>query len=167
MKKLISALLLLLSFQTFGQKFCYVDSKYIMEEIPEYGIAMDQIDELSKKWQGELQTKKTELDDLFQYFQAESALLTPEMKRTREEEIIRKEKDLKELKHYYFGPEGLLYKKQQSMLKPIQDQVFNAIEAYADQYSYAIVFDKAGELIMLYTDERYNKSNEILKKLGY
>ncbi|MGB0868050.1 MAG: OmpH family outer membrane protein [Flavobacteriales bacterium] len=167
MKKLIFLFLVAFSLQGFAQKFCYVDSKYIMEEIPEYGIAMDQIDELSAKWQKEIEAAKKELDELFQYYQAEQALLSPEMKKSREEEIIRKEKELKKLKTYYFGSDGLLFKKQQTLLKPIQDQVYSAIEEYATQYKYGIVFDKAGELVMLYTDPRYNKSDDILKKLGY
>lgn len=167
MKKIIYLFIVVFGMQSFAQKFCYVDSKYIMEEIPEYGVAMEQIDELSVKWQKEIETSKKELDELFQYYQAEQALLSPDMKKSREEEIIRKEKELKKLKSHYFGSEGMLYKKQQSMLKPIQDQVYNAIEEFANQYKYAIVFDKAGELVMLYSDPRYNKSDDILRKLGY
>jgi outer membrane protein len=158
---------------TFGiltasaQKFCYVDTKYILGEVPEYNIALDQINELSEQWQKDIEEEQKEIDKLFKLYQSEQALLTDKMRTAREEEIIRRERELKELKRKYFGPNGKLFEKQAVLLKPIQEKVQNAIVQYASKYRYAMVFDKAGELVVLYSDPKYDKSDEILKILGY
>ncbi|MCT4664489.1 MAG: OmpH family outer membrane protein [Flavobacteriales bacterium] len=168
MKKLIFILTLFLGFNMANaQKFCYVDSKYILSEIPEYNIALEKIDELSAKWQKEIEEEQIAIDKMFEMYQAEQALLTPDLKLSREDEIIKKERKLKDLKRKYFGPNGKLFEKQKSYLQPIQEKVQAAINEYAQKKRYAIVFDKAGELVMLYSDPKFDVSDEILNKLGY
>jgi outer membrane protein len=108
-----------------------------------------------------------EIEKMYQDFQAEAVLLSEDMKRKREDVIISKEKDYKDMQRKYFGPEGDLFKKRQGLIKPIQDDVFNAVQDIANEGSYAVVFDKAGSLTMLYTNPKYDLSDQVLEKLGY
>ncbi len=150
-----------------AQKFCYVDTKYILEEIPEYGVAMDQINELSIQWQKEIENEKVALDDLFKSYQAEQVLLSAKMKEAREEEIILKERSLKQLKKHYFGPKGELFNKQEALIRPLQEQIQAAITEYAEIQNYAVIFDKSGDLVMVYSSSKYDRSDAILQSLGY
>lgn len=169
MKKLI--LLLLVSFlgvfSIQAQKFAYVDSQYILDNIPEYKSAQNQLDALAKKWQEERETKLAEIDKLFKAYQADKVLMPEDLKLRKEEEIMQKEKEVKELQRQRFGNSGDLFKKREELIKPTQDKIFNAIEAFAKERGYSIVFDKSGSLSMLYTDARFDVSDDILKKLGY
>ena len=129
MKKLL--LILAVCFTSLGvnaQKFAYVDSDYILERMPEYGSAQDQLDKLSLNWQEEIEALYQQIDQLYKKYQADKILLTQEMKNKRESEIINKEKDAKELQRTRFGPEGDLYTKRKELIKPIQDKVYNAIQ---------------------------------------
>jgi len=119
------------------------------------------------QYQTEVEEKYKELDKMFQDFQTEKVLLTEEMKRKREDEIIEREKVVKELQMKYFGRDGMLFKKREELVKPIQDQVFNAVKEMATEGGYAIIFDAAGAANMLYTNPRYDKSDEVIQKLGY
>ena len=150
-----------------AQKFAYVDTDYILENIPSYSEAQKELDATSLRWQKEIEAKYAEIDQLYKAFQAEQVLLTDEMKKKREDEIIHKEKEAKEFQKRKFGVDGELFKKRQELIKPIQDEVYNAIKAVADASSYAIIFDKAAQSNILYSDEKYNKSDAVLKKLGY
>jgi outer membrane protein len=150
-----------------AQKYCYVDTQYILDNITEYKAAQQQLDQLSVNWQKEIEAKYTFIDKLYKDFQAEQILLTEEMKRKRENEIIAKEKEAKEFQKQKFGFEGELFKKKQELVKPIQDKIFNAIKKMATDQSYAVVFDKSSDLIMLYANPRYDKSDDILNALGY
>lgn len=169
MKKLIVTISLIISSIAFvqAQKFAIVDTEYILEQIPEYGTQQAKLDEISVKWQQEIEQKLGEVDQMYKDYQAESVFLTEEMKRRREDEIIEKEKDAKELQKKRFGVEGDLHKKRQEFVKPIQDKVFNAIKEIATARSYAAVFDKSGDMTIMWVNERYDISNEILEKLGY
>lgn len=169
MKKIflsISILLLATSF-TFSQKYAYIDSEYIMSNIPEYKDAQNEIDNLSKQWQKEIEQKLKEVDNLYKAFQNESVLLPEEMKKKRENEIIAAEKEAKDLQKKRFGKDGDLFKKRQDLVKPIQDKVYNAIEKRAQEKNYVFVFDKAGSLTIIYADAKYDISDEILDDLGY
>lgn len=164
-------LLLLIAFLGFvltvqAQKFAYVDTKYILENIPEYQSAQNTLDELSIEWQAELEMKFKEIDSLYKAFQSEAFLLPEDAKIKRQDEIIAKEKEAKALQKKYFGTDGELMKKRQELLKPIQDKVFNAIEELAESGAYAVIFDKSGSVSMLYTNAKYDKSDEVLEKLG-
>jgi outer membrane protein len=152
---------------TAQSKLGYVDSDYILKNIPAYQSAQAQLDRIAADWQKEIETVYAQIDKMYKDFQAEKVLLTEEMKTKRENDIIAKEKDAKELQKKYFGKEGDLFKKRQELVKPIQDEVFNAVKELATEGSYAIIFDTAGNLNMLYTDPKLDKSDEVLKKLGY
>lgn len=148
-------------------KLGYVDTDYILKNIPAYQAAQAQLDRIAADWQKEIETVYGQIDKMYKDFQAEKVLLTEEMKVKRENDIITKEKEAKELQKKYFGKEGDLFKKRQELVKPIQDEVFNAVKELAVEGNYSIIFDTAGNLNMLYTDPKIDKSDEVLKKLGY
>lgn len=153
--------------QSYGQKFAYVDTKYILDNITEYKAAQTELDKISVEWQKEIEAGYAEIDKLYKSFQAEQILLTAEMKRKRENEIIRKEKEAKALQKKRFGVDGDLYKKRQELIKPIQDKVYAAIKEVATTGNYAMILDKAGDLNILYSDPKYDKSEAVLNKMGY
>lgn len=169
MKKLVLILLFFTVSIGFGfaQKYAYVDTQYILGNIPSYKAAQEQLDKVSQQYQKELETLHAELDKIYKDFQAEVVLLSDDMKRKREDVIITKEKEYKKLQRQYFGPEGDLFQKRQTLVKPIQDDVFKVIQEVAEQGSYSIIFDKAGSLSMIYTNSKYDLSDMILQKLGY
>ena len=169
MKKLVLILLFFTVSIGFGfaQKYAYVDTQYILGNIPSYKAAQEQLDKVSQQYQKELETLHAELDKIYKDFQAEVVLLSDDMKRKREDVIITKEKEYKKLQRQYFGPEGDLFQKRQALVKPIQDDVFKVIQEVAEQGSYSIIFDKAGSLSMIYTNSKYDLSDLILQKLGY
>ena len=169
MKRLITllALTMLISSASFAQKFAYVDTEYILNRIPTYKSAQEQLDRIATQYQSEIEENYKELEKMFQDFEKEKVLLTEEMKRKREDAIIERERAVKDLQMRYFGREGMLFKKREELVKPIQDQVFNAIKEVATEGGYAIIFDSAGSANMLYTNPRYDKSDDVLQKLGY
>ena len=170
MKKLtviFATLVTLIPALAFAQKYCFVDTQYILENIAEYKAAQQQLDQLSVNWQKEIEAKYAQIDKLYKDFQAEQILLTDEMKRKRENEIITKEKEVKDFQKQKFGYEGELFRKKQELVKPIQDKIYNAIKKMATDQSYAVVFDKSSDLIMLYANPKYDKSDYILLQLGY
>ncbi len=164
---IILSLILLSFFSGLSQRFAYVDSKYILESMPEYTLAMDELNALSKQWQETVEAKYAALDKLQRAYEAEKILLTPDMRKKREEEITKKEKDALDYQRSKFGVDGDLFKKQQELVKPLQDNVYTAIQDVAKSRSYAIIFDKAGGTAnILYSDPRYDKSEEVLRELG-
>lgn len=148
------------------QKIAYVDTEYILGNIPEYKIAQTQIEDISAKWQKDIETRFAEIDKLYKTYEADATMLPEEMKRKRENEIINKEKEVKDLQKQRFGQNGDLFKKRQELIKPIQDKVYNAIEAVSNQDNIAIVFDKSSGATMIYTNSKYDISDTVLKKLG-
>ena len=165
-------ILLVLSFfmiagSTWAQKFAYVDSQFILEHIPEYKQAQQQLDDLSYDWQEDIEKAYQEIDQLYRAYQTDKVLLTDKMRQTREDEIIQKEKDAKELQQQRFGTEGDLFKKQEELIRPIQNQIYNAIQEFSKEGRYGVIFDKSSDLLMLYADENLDKSEKILDKLGY
>ena len=150
-----------------AQKIAYVDTDYILENIPAYQEAQKELDATSLRWQKEIEAKYAEIDQLYKAFQAEKVLLTEEMAVKRENEIIDKEKEAKEFQKQKFGVDGELFKKRQQLIKPIPDDVYNAIKSVADASSYAVIFDKAAQSNILYSDPKYDRSDAVLKKLGY
>lgn len=169
MKKLVLIFALILTSVgiSYAQKYAYVDSQYILNNIPEYKSAQSQLDNISIQWQKEIEAKYAEIDKMYKAFQAEQILLTEDMKRKREDEIIAKEKDAKELQKSKFGVDGDLFKKRQELVKPIQDKIYNAIKTMAEAGSYAVIFDKSSDLSMLYTNPKYDKSDDVLTAMGY
>lgn len=168
MKKLFVVLLLCSGFSVFAQKYAYLDSDYILSNIPSYKEAQEQLDKLSAQWQKEIDEKYAEVDRLYKQYQVDKYLLTDDMKSQREQEIAQKEKEVKQLQKKRFGVDGDRFKKEQELIKPIQDEVYNAIKEIAASDGYAVIFDSASSsLSMLYTDPKYDVSDEVLKKLGY
>jgi outer membrane protein len=149
-----------------AQKFAYVDTEYILGNIPEYKIAQTQIEDLSSKWQKDIETQFAEIDKMYKTYEADATMLPEEMKRKRENEIINKEKGVKDLQKQRFGQSGDLFKKRQELIKPIQDRVYNAIEAVSTQDNIAIVFDKSSGATMIYTNSKYDISDAVIKRLG-
>jgi len=168
MKKLILTLAVILSAYavTMAQKYAYVDSDYILNNIPEYQDALDILDEFSIDWQKEIESKFAEVDKLYKDYQAEAVLLPEDMKAQRENEIIQKEKEAKELQKKRFGREGDLFIKRQELVQPIQEKIYNAIEEIAETQNYAIVFDKAGSLSILFAKAKFDISDDVLDEVG-
>jgi outer membrane protein len=169
MKKIILIAFIICSFG-FGasaQKYAYVNTDYILDNIPEYADAQAQLDELSMQWQKEIETKFAEIDKMYKNFQNEAVLLPEDMKKKREEDIIKKEKEAKDLQKKRFAKDGDLFKKRQELVKPIQEKVYNAIEDIATSENYAVIFDKANSTTLIYTNAKYDISEQILDKLGY
>jgi len=168
MKKIL--LLLAISFLTLSiqaQKFAYVDTDYILNKIPDFKQAQDKLDGLSADWQKEIENKYADVEQMYRAYQQEQVLLTDDMKEKREDAIIKKETDAKNLQKKYFGPEGDLYLKRQELIKPIQDKIYDAIQQLAADNKYAIVFDSSSDLIMLYKNNNYDKSDKVLDLMGY
>ncbi|NLX27673.1 MAG: OmpH family outer membrane protein [Bacteroidales bacterium] len=169
MKKTILTLVmvLVLGVTGFAQKFAFIDSEYILKNIPAFNAAQEQLDQMSKQYQKELETMYASIEKMYQDFQAESVLLSEDMKRKREDVIITKEKEYKELQRDYFGPSGELFKKRQSLVKPLQDDIFSAVEEIANEGAYAVIFDKAGGTSLFVTNPKFDLSDQVLQKLGY
>lgn len=164
---LIATMFVFATVASFAQKFAYVDSEFILENIPEYADAKSEIDELSIQWQRDIEVKFAEIDQLYKNFKAEAVLLPEDIKIKKEEEIINKEKAAKDLQRQYFGKDGDLFKRRQDLVKPIQEKIYSAIESIAATDNYAVIFDKAGSVSMMYTNPRFDISEEVLDKLGY
>lgn len=166
-KAVLTVLVAAFALTASAQRFGYVDTEYILENIPEYNNKQNELDEISVQWQQEIEGMYAEIDRMYKDYQAEQILLTDDMKRKREEQIIEKEKEAKEKQKQRFGYQGDLFRKRQEFTKPIQDKVYAAIKEVADARGYAVIFDKAGTLTMLYTSAKYDLSEDILDELGY
>lgn len=166
-RALITLSLTLLALASSAQKFAYVDSEFILNRIPTYRSAQEQLDRLAAQYQKEVEDGFARVEQQYRSFQAEKVLLTEDMKNRREEAIIAAEREVQELQRRYFGRDGLLFKKREELVKPIQDLVFNAIKEIATEGGYAVIFDTAASPNMLYTNPRYDQSDEVLQKLGY
>ena len=168
MKKII--LLLFLTFtaftSTFAQRFAFVDSDYILKHIPEYAAAQKQLAALSDQWQKEVDNRSLEIDRLYKSYEADQVLMTADMKKRRQAEISDKEKAVKDIQRQKFGPDGELSKKSTALIKPIQERLTKAIQAVAESDNLDMIFDKNSEVIMLYANPRYDKSADVITKLG-
>jgi len=169
MKKNLIALCLIagLSFTSYAQKFAMVDMEYIMKNVPSYETANEQINQLSKKWQAEVDAQNQEVQKMYKNYQTELVFLTEQAKVKREEEIVAKEKAAQELKRSYFGPEGELYKKRQSLMKPIQDEIFTAVQEISKEKDLQFVFDKSSDASIIFASSKIDISDAVLQKLGY
>ena len=168
MKKII--LLLALTFtaftSTFAQRFAFVDSDYILKHIPEYAAAQKQLAALSDQWQKEVDARSQEISRLYKAYEADQVLLTADMKKRREAEISDKEKAVKDFQRQKFGPDGELSKKSNALIKPIQDRLTKAIQEVAEGDNLDMIFDKNSEIIMLYANPHYDRSADVITKLG-
>lgn len=149
-----------------AQKFGYVDTDYILGQMPAYRSAQAQLDELAKTWQDEADKLKRSLDQMFREYKAEELLLSPQQRKEREELIVKRESELNAYREQKFGYNGELFKKREELIKPIQDKVYEAVQKLAKEQNLDFIFDKGGDLIMLYSNPRFDKSDEVLENLG-
>lgn len=170
MKKIFSLLILSLAFalQAGAQKFALIDMEYILSNIPAYERANEQLNQVSKRWQAEVEAVDNEAKTLYKNYQNEAVFLSEKQKTEREEAIVAKEKEASEMKKKFFGPEGELYKKRISLLEPIQDEVYNAVKAIATSKGFQLILDRASEGAgIIFASPSIDISNEVLGKLGY
>lgn len=166
MKKILFVVAFFMSLPVFGQRFAYVDSEYILNLMPEYKSAQKELDFLSQQWEKEIDKKREEIAKLEKNLSAERVLLTEDVIKQRETDITNKQKELREYQIEKFGVDGELFKKRQELVKPIQDKVFEAIQKVAKDNALDFIFDKSGGVTMLYTNAKYDRSDEVLEELG-
>ncbi len=169
MKKLIISLALAIvaSVGAYAQKFALVDMDYILRNVPSYEMANEQLNQVSQRWEREVTELSKEAETLYKNYQSEMIFLTDDQKKAREEEVVAKEKEVTDLRYKYFGPEGELYKKRQSLMKPIQEDVYNAVKAVCEEKGYQVIFDRASSQSIVFASPKIDVSNEVLAKLGY
>lgn len=169
MKKIMITLLLAVAatLSASAQKFALVDMDYILRNVPAYEMANEQLNQVSLRWEKEVNELTKEAETIYKNFQADMVFLTDEQKTKRQEEVVAKEKEATDLRYKYFGPEGELYKKRQALMKPIQEDVYNAIKGVAEEKGYQAIFDRASSQSIVFASPRIDVSNEVLSKLGY
>lgn len=169
MKKICLIFALVLGSLSIGhaQKYALIDMEYILKNIPSYEMANEQLNQVSKRWQNEVEAIMQEVQNMYKNYQSELVFLTEEMKVKREEEIVGKEKEAQELRRKYFGPEGELFKKRESLMRPIQDDIYNAVKELSEDKGYQMVLDRASSANIIFASPRIDISNEVLAKLGY
>ena len=170
MKKILLSLTLLAvgALTASAQKFALVDMEYILKNVPAYERAGEQLNQVSRKWQAEVDALQQEAETLYKNYQSEAVFLSNEQKTKREEAVVAKEKEAAELKRKYFGPEGEYYKKRESLMAPIEDEIYNAVKDIADQKGYSLVLDRASESAgIIFASPKVDISSEVLTRLGY
>ena len=163
---LIAGLLTLFAFTMQAQRIAIVDVNDILSSLPEYAKAQDEIDVVAKAWQQEIAQEYDKIKSMYNEYQAEQVLMSNDMKTQKEEEIMAKEKEVREMQKRKFGPEGELFQKRQELVQPIQDKVFEAIKQYSDERGYDIVLDKSSNTGILFTSEKFDKTDDIKKRLN-
>jgi outer membrane protein len=168
MKKLILAVvcIAMLSFAGNAQRYAVIDSKYILDKLPEYKDAQTRLDQFSVMWQQEIDQKQAAMDKMVKDFEAEQVMLPDNLRKKREDEIFNKEKELRDLQRKRYGFEGDLFKKRQELIKPIQDKVYNAVQKLAVEKQYDFILDKSEGITVIFADPKLDKSEEILRSLG-
>lgn len=165
---LMLCLMVVLSVGAHAQRYAFIDTDYILEQIPAYQEAQAEIDAQAEKWQIQIEARYAEIEKMYTAYKAEQVLLTPDMKKKKEQEIIDKEKEAKDFQKEKFGVNGDLFKLRQELVKPIQEEVFEAVQKMAEQRSYAVIFDKAASSsAIIYASPKYDQSDEILQRLGF
>ena len=149
-----------------AQHFAIVDTKYILDKMPEYKEAQKELDQTSAQWQKEIDDKQAVLDKMYKDYEAEQVMLSDDLKKKREDEIFNKEKEVRDLQRKRFGFEGDLFKKRQELVKPIQDKVYNAIQKLAINRMYDCIFDKSEGITVIFADPKLDKSEDVLRELG-
>ena len=167
MKKVfILTCLLALSMAGFAQKYAIIDTRYILDKLPDYKTAQTQLDDIAEGWQKDIDAKQKELDDMYKAYEAEQVMLSDDLKKKREDQLFNKEKDLRDLQRKRFGFEGDLFKKRQELIKPIQDRVYNSVQKISVQRGYDFVLDKSEGINIIFADPKLDKSEDILRDLG-
>jgi outer membrane protein len=168
MKKILTLVsaLLMLSFVSIAQRYAMIDSKYILEKMPEYKESQTKLDQFSAQWQQEIEKKQADLDKMYKNYDAEQVMLSDDLKKKREDELFNREKEVRDLQKKRFGFEGDLFKKRQELIKPIQDRVYVAIQKLAVEKSYDFILDKSEGITVIFADPKLDKSDDVLKFLG-
>jgi outer membrane protein len=168
MKKifLLAAGILLFAGIAVAQKYAIIDTRYILDKMPDYKTAQQQLDDVAADWQKDIDGKQSELDRMYKDFESEQVMLSDELRKKREDQLFNKEKELRDLQRKRFGFEGDLFKKRQELIKPIQDKVYNAVQKMAVQRGYDFVLDKSEGITIIFADPKLDKSEDILKDLG-
>ena len=168
MKKIIiMGLMAMAAMTTTAQKFALIDMDYILKNIPAYERANEQLNQVSKKWQAEVEALNTEASTMYKNYQNEVVFLSQEQKKKRQDDILAKEKEASELKRKYFGPEGELFKKRESLMSPIQEEIYNAVKDISELRGYSLLLDRANDSGIIFGSPKIDISNEVLEKLGY
>ena len=150
-----------------AQKFALLDMEYILKNIPAYERANEQLNQASKKWQAEVEALNTEAQTMYKNYQNEAAFLSKEQKQVKQDAIVKKEQEASELKRKYFGPEGELFKKRESLMSPIQEEIYTAVKEISELRGYSLVLDRASDSGIIFGSPKIDISNEVLQKLGY
>jgi outer membrane protein len=168
MKKLVivAICLMLLSLTTTAQRYAIIDSKYILDKMPEYKEAQKKLDQFSELWQQEIDQKQVIVDKMLKDYEAEQVMLSDELKKKREDELYNKEKELRDLQKKRFGFEGDLFKKRQELVKPVQDKVYNAVQKLAVDKQYDFILDKSEGITVIFADPKLDKSDDVLRNMG-
>jgi outer membrane protein len=167
MKKLmLLSLLVGASLLGFSQKYAIIDTRYILDRMPDYIQAQKQIDAIAADWQKEIEAKQAALDKMYKDYDAEQVMLTEDLRKKREDQLFQKEKELRDLQRTRFGFEGDLFKKRNELIKPIQDKVYNSVQKMAVQRGYDFVLDKSEGITIIFADPKLDKSEDVLKDLG-
>ncbi len=161
------SLMALMALTASAQKFALIDMDYILKNIPAYERANEQLNQVSKKWQAEVEALNTEAATMYKNYQNEVVFLSQEQKKKRQEDIMKKEKDASDLKRKYFGPEGELFKKRESLMSPIQEEIYTAVKDISELRGYSLVLDRASDGGIIFGSPKIDISNEVLEKLGY
>ena len=164
---LLIGMALLFSMATMAQRFALIDMEYILSNIPSYEMTNEQLSQLSKKWQSEIDALQQEAQNMYKSFQSDLVFLSAEMQSKRQEDIVKKEQEAMELKRQYFGADGELFQKRSSLMKPIQDEIYEAVKEIALDKQYALVVDRASAMSIMFASPQIDISNEVLVKLGY
>ena len=168
MKKLIViCAMALVAISASAQKFALLDMEYILKNVPAYERANEQLNQVSKKWQAEIEALNTEAGTMYKNYQNEVVFLSEEQKKVKQEAIMKKEKEASELKRKYFGPEGELFKKREALITPIQEEIYNTVKEISELRGYSLVLDRASDSGIIYGSPKVDISNEVLQKLGY
>ncbi|MDE5981389.1 MAG: OmpH family outer membrane protein [Bacteroidaceae bacterium] len=166
-KFLLAALMVLGATAASAQKFVMVDMEYILKALPAYERANEQLNQVSKKWQAEVEALNAEAQNLYKEYRNQAVFLSDEQKAKKEEEIVAKEKQASELKRQYFGPDGELFKKRESLMTPIQDEIYNAVKDICEQRGISLVLDRASDAGIIFASPKVDISNDVLQKLGF
>lgn len=168
MKKiLLSLTLLVMTISASAQKFALIDMEYILKNVPAYERANEQLNQVSKKWQAEVEALNTEAATMYKNYQNEVVFLSEEQKKTKQDAIMKKEKEASELKRKYFGPEGELFKKRTALIAPLQEEIYNVVKEISELRGYSLVLDRASDAGIIFASPKIDISNEVLQKLGY
>ena len=149
-----------------AQRYAVIDSKYILQKLPDYKAAQQKLDQFSEQWQQEIDKKSSDLDRMYKEYDAEQVMLTDELKKKREDELFNKEKELRDLQKKRYGYEGDLFKKREELIKPIQDKVYNAVQRLAVTKLYDFILDKSEGITVIFADPKLDKSDDVLRELG-